>query len=133
MPLQSTISQKYPKISSILFLYYCCPFHNMSTTSPSYFWYLDGGSGEEEPVGGVRGVQGVLQQRGSVRSVDEQHVVQAPAGLVAFGALGRLLRPAETDAVCFGLMGQREQVHHGAAVGRGSGGEDESLSIILML
>lgn len=82
--------------------------------------HLDSGSGEEEPVCRVGRVQVVLQQRGFVGSVDQQHVVQPPAGLVALGALRSVLGPAETHTVGLGAVRQRQQVHHGAAVGRRS-------------
>lgn len=85
--------------------------------------YLDSRSGEEEPVGSVWRVQVVLHKRSPVGSIDQQHIVQPPAGLVAFGSTGDLLRPAETNAISPGLMRQGKQVDNGAAVGRGPGGE----------
>ena len=84
--------------------------------------YLDCGSGEEEPVCRVWRIQVVLHERGSVGSIDQQHVVQTPAGLITFRALGGLLSPSETSGFGLGLMWQREQVDDGAAVGRGSEG-----------
>lgn len=53
-------------------------------------------------------------------SIDQQHVVKPPAGLVAFGALRCLLRPAEANAVSPGVIWQGEQVDDGTAVGWGS-------------
>ncbi|TNN82025.1 hypothetical protein EYF80_007671 [Liparis tanakae] len=44
-------------------------------------------------------------------------------GLIAFGAMGDLLRPAETDSIRLGLVRQGKQVDDGGAVGRSSGGE----------
>lgn len=55
-------------------------------------------------------------------SIDQQHVVQTPAGLITFRALGGLLSPSETNGFSLGLMWQREQVDDGAAVGRCSEG-----------
>lgn len=86
--------------------------------------YLDSSSREEEPVGSVWRVQVVLHQGGSVGSIDQQHVVQPPTGLITFGALGGLLSPADTNAISLGVMWQREQVDDSAAVGRGSIGEE---------
>lgn len=86
--------------------------------------YLDGSSREEEPVGSVWRVQVVLHEGGSVGSIDQQHIVKPPAGLIAFRALGGLLRPAETNAISFGVMWQGKQVDDGAAVGWGSRGEE---------
>lgn len=82
--------------------------------------HLDSSSGEEEPVCRVGRVQVVLQERRFVGSVDQQHVVQPPAGLVALGALRSILGPADTHAIGLGAVRQRQQVHHGAAVGRRS-------------
>lgn len=84
--------------------------------------YLDCGSGEEEPVCSVWRVQVVLHERGSVGSIDQQHVVQTPAGLITFGALGGLLSPSETNGFSLGLMWQGKQVDDGAAVSRCSEG-----------
>lgn len=86
--------------------------------------YLDSSSREEEPVGSVGGVQGVLQEGGSVGSIDQQHIVKPPTGLISFGALGCLLSPAETHAIGLGAVRQGQQVDDGAAVHGGSGGEE---------
>lgn len=85
--------------------------------------YLDSSSREEEPVGSVWRVQVVLHEGSSVCSIDQQNIVQPPAGLIALRALGSLLRPAETNAVSPGGQWHRKQVDHCAAVGRGSRGE----------
>ena len=84
--------------------------------------YLDSSSREEEPVGSVWRVQVILHEGSSVGSIDQQDIVQPPAGLIALRALGSLLRPAEADAVSPGGQWHGEQVDHGAAVGRGSRG-----------
>lgn len=86
--------------------------------------YLYGSSREEEPVGSVWWVQVVLHEGGSVGSIDQQHVVQPPTGLIAFGPLGGLLSPAETNSISLGEVWQGEQVDDGAAVGRGSRGDE---------
>lgn len=86
--------------------------------------YLDGSSREEEPVASVWRVQVVLHEGGSVGSIDQQHVVQPPAGLIAFRALRDLLRPAEANAISPGLMWQGKQVDDSTAVGRSSRGEE---------
>lgn len=52
--------------------------------------------------------------------IDQQHVVQPPAGLVALGTLWSVLSPAKTHAIGLGALRQGQQVDHGAAVGRGS-------------
>lgn len=70
--------------------------------------YLDSGSGEEEPVSGVWRVKVVLHEGDFVSSIDKQHIVQTPAGLVAFRALGDLLRPAETNTISSGFVRQGE-------------------------
>ncbi len=88
--------------------------------------YLDGSSREEEPVGSVWRVQVVLHEGGSVGSIDQQHVVQPPAGLIAFRALGGLLRPAETNGIGPGVMWQGKQVDDSAAVGRSSSGKENT-------
>lgn len=95
--------------------------------------YLDGSSREEEPVGSVWRVQVVLHEGGSVGSIDQQHVVKPPAGLVAFGALGGLLRPAEANAISLGAMRQGKQVDDGAAVGRGSRGETYNMRVLCVV
>lgn len=82
--------------------------------------YLDGGSREEEPVGSVGRVQVVLNEGGSMSSINYQHIVQPPARLVALWALGGLLRPAESNAISPGVMRQGKQVDNGTTVGRGS-------------
>lgn len=89
--------------------------------------YLDGSSREEQPVGRVWRVQVVLQEGGSVGSIDQQHVVKPPTGLISFGALGSLLSPAETHAISLGVMWQGKQVDDSAAVSRGSRGEEEKI------
>lgn len=96
----------------------------MSTTLSIY---LNCSSREEEPVACVRRVQGVLHEGGSVGSVDQQHVVKPPAGLIAFGALGSVLRPAQTNTIRLGVMGKGQQVDDCAAVGRGSTGNEITL------
>lgn len=88
--------------------------------------YLDSSSREEKPVGSVGGVQGVLQEGGSVGSIDQQHVVKPPTGLISFRALGCLLSPAEAHAISLGVMRQGQQVDDGAAVRRGSRGEERN-------
>lgn len=94
--------------------------------------YLDSSSREEQPVGSVGGVQGVLQEGGPVGSVDQQHVVKPPTGLISFRALGGLLSPAETHAVGLGVMWQGQQVDDGAAVRRGSGGgEGHNMGVLV--
>lgn len=87
--------------------------------------YLDGSSREEQPVGCVWRVQVLLQEGGSVGSIDQQHVVKTPTGLISFGALGSLLIPAETHAISLGVMWQGKQVDDSAAVSRGSRGEEK--------
>lgn len=85
--------------------------------------YLDSSSREEEPVGGVWRIQVFLHQGGPVGGVDQKHIVHPPAGLIAFRALGGLLRPAETNSIGSGGVWKWKQVDDGAAVGRSSGGK----------
>lgn len=92
--------------------------------------YLDSSSREEEPVGSVWRVQVVLHEGGSVGSIYQQHIVKPPAGLITFGALGSLLRPAETNAISPGVMWQGKQVYDSAAVGRGSRGETRNMRVL---
>ena len=87
--------------------------------------YLHSGTREEEPVGGVRGIQRIFQQVGPLGGVDQQHVVQPPAGLVAVGAAARLLGPAHAHPLLFGAQRHWQQVHHRAAVRRGPEGDGE--------
>lgn len=85
--------------------------------------YLYSSSREEEPVSSVWRVQVILHEGSSVSSVDQQDIVQPPAGLIPLRALGSLLRPAEPNAVSPGELWHGKHVDHGAAVGRGSRGE----------
>jgi len=93
--------------------------HNVDLRGALVLSHLDGSPGEEQPVGRVRRVQVVLQQGGPVGGVDQQHVVQCPAGLVALvpprrGPLG----PAQAHAFRPRAVRQGHHVHRGAAVGR---------------
>lgn len=100
--------------------------------SPGLSLHLNGSSGEEQPVGGVWRVQVVLEKRGFVGSVDQQHIVQPPTGLIAFRALGSFLRPTEAHAIGLGVVREGEQVDDGAAVSRCSVGEERNNTGLLV-
>lgn len=86
--------------------------------------YLDSSSREEQPVGSVWRIQVVLQQRGSVGSIDQQHIVKTPTGLITFWSLGGLLCPAEAHAISLGVMWQWQQVDDSGAVGGSPEGDN---------
>lgn len=88
--------------------------------------YLDSSSREEQPVGSVWRIQVVLQEWGSVGSVDQQHIVKTPTGLITFWFLGGLLCPAEAHAISLGVIWQRQQVDDSAAVAGSPGGDNMS-------
>lgn len=100
--------------------------------SPSLSLHLNGSSREEQPVGGVWRVQVVLEKRSFVGSVDQQHVVQPPTGLIAFRALGDFLCPTEAHAISLGVVREGEQVDNGAAVSRCSVGEERNNTGLLV-
>lgn len=100
--------------------------------SPGLSLHLNGSSGEEQPVGSVWRVQVVLEKRSFVGSVDQQHVVQPPTGLIAFRALGGFLCPTEAHAISLGAVREREQVDDGAAISWCSVGEERNNTGLLV-
>lgn len=86
---------------------------------------LDCCSREEKPVARVYWVEAVLQNDLSVGRIDEQDVIQGPAGFVHLTHTQAVLFPLELHVLPFGVLRKVEDVDDGAHVGRGSGTSGE--------
>lgn len=82
---------------------------------------LDRCSREEEPVARVDRVEVVLQNDFSVGWIDDQDVIQGPAGLIHLTHSQAVLFPLELHALPFGFLGEVQDVDDCAHIGRGSG------------